>query len=163
MKARHELDVRPTFGMQEGGSVVRAEGGAASGAEDATYVRAELLAEHAELELLIDTLREAVAAGDSKALPEPWRKFEEGLAQHFAVEEAELFPAFAVQARSEVERFLTAHSQIRKLAENVALRVELHIVRAEEVAQLLAALRTHRIAEEGAFYRWADGRARRAT
>lgn len=125
-----------------------------------TYVRAELLAEHAELELLVHTLTEAVAAGDSKALVEPWRKFEEGLATHLATEEAELFPSFSRYAPEETRSFERAHGHLRKLADDLALRVELHIVRAEQIADLLAALRAHRMAEEGAFYRWAEGRTR---
>lgn len=124
------------------------------------FVRAELLAEHAEIELLADALAEAVAAGDTKALVEPWRKFEEGLATHLATEEAELFPSFARCAPEETRCFERAHAQLRKLADDLALRVELHIVRAEQVADLLATLRAHRMAEESAFYRWAEGRTR---
>jgi hypothetical protein len=127
--------------------------------ESARHLRAELLAEHAELELLIEELQRAVDAGDCKALVEPWRNFESALAQHFANEETELLPAYAHRAPAEARAFEQAHTMIRKLVEDLGLRIELHSVRAEEIGALLDALRAHRLAEEVAFYRWADERA----
>jgi len=126
--------------------------------DEAAYLRAELLAEHAELELLVEELQRAVEAGDCKALVTPWRKFEAGLVQHLAVEEKDLFPAYRAHAPEETRAFESAHAAIRTLVDELALRIELHCVRAPEIDALLEALRTHRRAEEVAFYRWAEGR-----
>lgn len=123
---------------------------------DAKHARAELLAEHAELELLIEQLRESVEAGDNKALVEPWRQFERGLTQHLVFEERELFPAYRERAPEETRAFEQAHAAIREIIDDIGVRIELHAVRADELEDLLTALRNHRRAEELAFYRWAE-------
>lgn len=125
---------------------------------EARRLRAELLAEHAELELLIGELHKAIQEGDGKALVEPWRTFEQGLAAHFAVEETDLLPVYRLHAPDEARAFERAHAEIRELVDDLGIRIELHAVRAEELDRLLEILRKHRCAEEAAFYRWVDRR-----
>lgn len=123
--------------------------------------RSGMRAAHAALDEQMHVLARVADAGDGPSLVAPWRAFEAALGAHLALEENELFPKFAVEDAREVDALRAEHAAIRARVDDLALRVELHTLRAVDVHALVAALRAHAAREDALFYAWLDERRAR--
>jgi len=106
--------------------------------------------ERACLILLGDTY-----ADDPRALIAGWRRFEHLVEAHFGAEEELLLPAYAHLAPAAAAAIRDDHDRIRGLMARLGVEVELHIVRADTIGELVAELRAHTLREDASLYQWA--------
>lgn len=119
---------------------------------------AVLLHHHGDLEATCGALRDYACGDDPQELIGAYRRFEAEVTAHFNTEEelllspyAEEFPALSRMLRAE-------HESLRRQMMQIAVDVELHSVRLEDIDALIRGLRSHAELEEITLYRWAEGR-----
>jgi hypothetical protein len=84
-----------------------------------------------------------------------YRRFEHEVLEHLAAEEELLLPAYAERAPDDARLLGEEHEALRRLLFRIGVDVELHIVRAADVEQLIARLRDHAAHEDKGLYAWA--------
>jgi iron-sulfur cluster repair protein YtfE (RIC family) len=117
---------------------------------------ASLRAEHAHLDERFVELCDRARIGTWHEVDELWPDFVADLEGHLAYEESELFPAFeqTPEGPDRTAELRHEHALIRALVEKVGVDVQLHVVRADTIDRLVAALRDHAAREERVFYPW---------
>ncbi len=113
---------------------------------------------HRELQVACGELRDAICGADRIELMGVYRRFEESVLAHFATEEELLLPAYAEHFPATARQLLEEHAALRRLLMHVAIDVELHVVRVEQLDRLLDRLRKHAACEEVTLYGWIDQR-----
>jgi hypothetical protein len=113
---------------------------------------------HREIEAACRALRTHTNVDDPLELIATYRRFETAMVTHFDAEEELLLPAYAEHFPATARQIREEHVALRARMMKVAIDVELHVVRAEQIEELLALLRAHASFEEVTLYRWADGR-----
>ncbi len=93
---------------------------------------------------------------DRFSLVAEYRTFEHQILEHMRAEEDVILPAFAEVDPVEAAAIREGHDAIRKQLEQTALEVELHCVRIETIASLLATLDDHAKREDRTMYPWAQ-------
>jgi hypothetical protein len=106
------------------------------------------------LEGLLAELRALVLADDPRSLSRFWTAFERELRDHLAAEESSLLPAFGETHLHKARALRQDHAQIRELVEEIGLRIDLHLLRARAVDQLIDLLREHTLREEAWIDAW---------
>jgi hemerythrin-like domain-containing protein len=124
--------------------------------EHAPDLREMLLAHHHDLERTCCDLLGETYADDSLALIAAWRRFEDRLRRHMALEEAYLLGPYAHSHRDDATEIRRQHDSLRALMTPLAIEVELHVIRAETVERLVNALRAHAAHEDTSMYPWAQ-------
>jgi hemerythrin-like domain-containing protein len=130
-----------------------------SDAEDLRFV---LNRDHARLDALFEQLTAAFNANATAELPQLWTAFESGLTSHLALEERDILPEFARLAPAEAAVLMREHAEIRKQLSQLGIALDLHLTRAEAVAELVRLLRSHAKREDALMYRWAQQQLRGA-
>lgn len=84
-----------------------------------------------------------------------WQRFASRLTKRLDVEEQLLVPSLAVERPTEAARLLAQHEALRTALRRLGANLELHLLRAEHLRQLLKLLRAHSQQAE-ALYAWAE-------
>ena len=113
-----------------------------------------LVIEQACLELLSDTY-----ADDPRRLCQRWRTFEQEVEDHFVAEEQLILPGFGAAAPGSAAQILADHARIRQHLAELAIEVDLHVIRARTVHALVDELRDHAAREQELLYPWAMSHA----
>jgi hypothetical protein len=111
---------------------------------------------HRHLDHVFETLVSELECGDPLALRAEWDHFERELLEHLEIEERELLPTLAPRHRDEVDRIRAEHEGIRAALTDLGVRLDLHCLRAEDVADFVEQLRTHAAREDAGVYRWLE-------
>jgi hypothetical protein len=117
---------------------------------------------HERLDRLFDQLLDAYAGGDWDDVRVVWTHFDRELAAHMALEETHLLPALAHVSAGEAAALRSEHDAIRKLVATLGVGVDLHVVKDDVVADLIAQLRDHAAREDLLAYHIADRELGRA-
>lgn len=116
-----------------------------------------LLADHhRQIEDACRALLARTYADDSRALVAEYRGFEHAMLEHFTAEEEEILPGYAEHAPDDAQAIRADHARFRQLLFRLGVEVELHIIRATTVNQLVDQLHAHAAREDGAMYPWAE-------
>lgn len=111
---------------------------------------------HRELEAACQALLDCTYGDDPRALILQYRAFEHATLDHLAAEEELILPAYMEHAPDEARVVWDEHAAIRQLLFRIGVEVELHIVQAATVKQLVDALQSHAAREDAAMYAWAQ-------
>ncbi len=117
---------------------------------------AALHAHHQRLDRLFEHLLEAYAGGDWDDVRVVWTRFESELRKHMEVEEAHVLPVLARVSEGEAAALRAEHDEIRTLLGSLGVGVDLHMVKDDVAADLVAKLREHAAREDHLAYRVAD-------
>jgi hypothetical protein len=119
-------------------------------------LRHRLTQDHVRLEQLFEELRAAFDADAPQDAARLWGELELGLGAHMDFEERHVLPAFRSVDRRETDDLLREHELIRRRLIELGVGVDLHLLRAEVVADFIALLRAHASREDALLYRWAE-------
>ena len=119
-------------------------------------LRGELSRDHNRLDQLFGDLRAAFDADAREDAARLWGELDRGLSAHMEFEERHVLPAFRAVDSVEVDGLLREHDLIRRRLTELGVGVDLHVVRAEIVADFIALLRAHAQREDALLYRWAE-------
>ena len=122
----------------------------------APSIRRHMMVDHAEISMLFDEVLAAFWCGDRDAAAEAFTRFEQRLVAHLAVEDELLLPALRRTDPAEAAALAEDHRRIRARLSELDVGVDLHLVRANIVAELVEMLRAHARREDAWLYRWAD-------
>jgi len=125
---------------------------------DEKAARAVFSQDHERLERQFQSIVAEASCGDPIALHAAWRVFEKELLAHFDDEEIQILPAFALQEPIKARALLDDHQRIRVGLTKLGVDLDLHCLRAERVADFIAALRAHARREDELLYPWAAHR-----
>jgi hypothetical protein len=114
-----------------------------------------LRCEHARLEDIGSRLLRAYDAGDWDDVGLQWDTFEPALRAHLDLEETKVFPEFRKVDPAEAARLRAEHDDLRELLGGLGVRIDLHSVARDAVAELLKRVRAHGAREEK-LYAWMD-------
>lgn len=95
-------------------------------------------------------------ADDPLELVAQYRLFEHALLDHLVAEEELILPAYSAHAPADAQALRDDHAAIRKALERLGIEVELHLVRAHSVNELVDSLRAHAAREDRGMYPWAQ-------
>ena len=116
-----------------------------------------LLAEHHRAtEQACTALLARTYTDDRLELIAAYRSFERALLEHFAAEEELILPTYAEHDPKDAQAIRDDHAAIRQALNRLGIEVELHLVRAHSVNELVDALRVHAAREDAAMYPWAQ-------
>jgi len=119
--------------------------------------RTLLTADHERIEDQLDELKNAAEAGvDSRTLCEIWHRVEHGLLAHLRAEEDLLFPRFRAEHAGIWASLRFDHERIRSMLSEIGLQVELHVVHAHTLLEIVALLRRHKETEDHTLHRWLE-------
>jgi len=118
--------------------------------------RALLIEDHERLEQIFVDLKAAFALGDREEVARLWTAFDAGLTSHMAAEEEHILPLFEQVDPAEAEAVRKDHAKIRAGLADLAVRVDLHMVRKLEADDFIEHIREHAHRENELMYRWAE-------
>jgi len=123
------------------------------------HVRAIMMADHQELERLLDAVIQAFEGGDREAVAAIWTRFDRQLLAHFAAEERHLIPTLLSSSPRAAAAILAEHRHLRARLVELGAGVDLHIVNLRMARAFIDELRAHAAHEDRTLYRWADEQA----
>jgi hemerythrin len=123
------------------------------------HVRAVMMADHRELEGLLDAVIQAFESGDREAVAAVWTRFDRQLLAHFAAEERYLIPTLLSSSPRAAAAILAEHRHLRARLVELGAGVDLHIVNLRMARGFIDDLRAHAAHEDRTLYRWADEQA----
>jgi hemerythrin-like domain-containing protein len=132
-----------------------------SRAKRSAGLRTTLMGEHDKLEALFQQLLDASKADSREDVAATWTALERLLESHLAFEEQSVFPGLSRREPREVRGLLHDHREIRALLAELAVEVDLHVVRHARVKALVALLRRHAKREDALAYQWAEAHVKR--
>jgi hemerythrin-like domain-containing protein len=112
--------------------------------------------DHARLERVFEAVLAAFQADARAELSELWARFESGLRRHFELEEQLMLPRFKSSQPLEAAQLALEHVAILKKLEQLGINVDLHLTRADVVADFIATIRAHAAREDALMYVWAN-------
>ena len=118
--------------------------------------RRSLHHDHTRLDRLFDKLVRACSMGEREQLDSLWKRFERGLRRHFKFEEREILPHFRRTQPEEAAELEREHAELLAKLDQFGVAVDLHLLRADMVAQFVAELRAHAVHEDRVLYAWLD-------
>jgi hemerythrin-like domain-containing protein len=127
-----------------------------SDSRDARIIRALLLQEHLQLDVLFDCLLAAVGADATDDVATLWSAFDLRLREHLELEERHLIPAFAKSHPSDAARLLADHTLIRESLVKLGVALDLHLSRADMITKFVGLLRRHGAREDELLYAWSE-------
>lgn len=116
-------------------------------------IRRVLADHHREIEAACKQLVAYTLADDPAALIAEYRRFERAVRDHIEAEQATL-TAYAEREPDDARRLVDDHEVLRRLLLQLGVEVELHAIRAEQVAELVEFLHDHAAREERGLYPW---------
>jgi len=119
-------------------------------------VRRLLSAEHSSLDRLFEQMLEAFRADARDDAAKLWGEFDALFTAHLAREEQFLLPRLAVTHADDAAALKNEHDELRKKLVVLGVGVDLHLTKADAVAEFVAALRAHAAREEALLYPWAE-------
>ena len=123
------------------------------------HVRTIMMADHQELERLIDAVIQAFERGERETVAAIWTRFERQFLAHFAAEERFLIPPLLASNPRAAAAILAEHRHLRARFVELGTGVDLHIVNLRMVRAFVDELRAHAAHEDRMLYRWADEEA----
>src|SRR6185437_12453607 len=114
-----------------------------------------LNADHRHLDELFEALLNSIHVDDAEAAEAAWTELDHGLATHLEAEETYLLPVFDRFDTAEAAAIRTEHGQIRNLAAELGVLLDIHALREEKVTEFVGFLRAHAAREEAKLYPWA--------
>jgi len=114
-------------------------------------------AHHREIEAACLEIMSAGFADEARDLALRWGIVERELLEHMAAEERMVFPAYHQAAPKTAQALRDEHTSLREHALEIAVAVQLHAVRCEDLQRFVDELRAHARHEEASLYRWAEG------
>lgn len=118
--------------------------------------RALLVEDHERLEQIFVDLKAAFALGDREEVARLWSAFDAGLTSHMAAEEEHVIELFRKVDPTEADAILKEHAKIRASLADLAVRIDLHMVRKLEADDLIELIRDHARRENALMYLWAE-------
>ena len=93
---------------------------------------------------------------DSLQLIAQYRTFEHAMLEHLAAEEEDILPAYEAAAPADARAIRDDHAALRQQLFRIGVEVELHLVRAPTVRELIEQLHVHAAHEDATMYPWAQ-------
>jgi iron-sulfur cluster repair protein YtfE (RIC family) len=115
-----------------------------------------LAAHHREIERACLEIMSAGLTDDPRDLTLRWRVIERELLAHMATEEELLIPGFQQVDPENAQLLRDDHAALRKQALDLAIAIQLHTVRLDQLQTFIDALRAHAAREEQVLYPWAQ-------
>jgi len=117
--------------------------------------RFQLLAAHRHLQTLVDQLSNCIHTGDPWVAQGAWAELESAVLAHVEMEEQELLAPYDAADPVQARRIRAEHDEIRATLADLGVRLDLHAVSEDAVAQLGRTLYEHVLHEERTMYQWA--------
>jgi len=111
---------------------------------------------HREIEAACLEIMAAGFTDDPRDLALRWRVIERELLAHLATEEDLLLPAYQHADPENAQLLREDHEAIRKHALELAVAIQLHSIRIEQLQAFVDELRAHAHREETSLYLWAQ-------
>jgi hypothetical protein len=118
-------------------------------------LRGAMMADHADIATLFDDTLAAFRSGNRDEATAMFADFERRLEAHLAVEDDVLLPTLRRDHPDEAEALAADHARIRGRLAELAVGVDLHLTRADWIAELIDLLKAHAAREDALLYRWA--------
>ncbi len=118
-------------------------------------IRTILGDDHQRLEESFQTIVTAAGYQDPSEVHEAWQAFERQLLAHLDAEEAHVLPMFSKSQPKEAREILDVHARIRGRLVALAIDLDLHCLKLEQVKSFVDELRAHAAREELVLYPWA--------
>ena len=112
--------------------------------------------DHQRLERSFDAILAASTYSDPEDLRALWNGFERELLAHLEAEEAHLLPGFSKSQPREAQEILAQHGQIRERLLELAIDLDLHSLKPEQVRSFVGETRSHAVKEDVLLYAWAS-------
>jgi polyisoprenoid-binding protein YceI len=109
---------------------------------------------HQHLEKSFEAIVAASTYCDPDELHQLWQAFERDILTHLEAEEAHVFPLFGKFEPKDARDFLDAHARIRERLLTLAVDLDLHSLKPEQVRAFVGELRSHVAREELVLYPW---------
>ncbi len=119
-------------------------------------IRTILGGDHQCLERSCQTIVTAPDYQDPADLHQAWHVFERQLLAHLEAEETHVLPLFSNADPKEARRILDEHARIRDRLVMLAIDLDLHCLKPEQVKGFVDELRAHAAGEELVLYPWAE-------
>ncbi len=120
-------------------------------------IRQKLSAEHDRLDHLFDAMLAAFNADARDDAAKLWGEFDELFTRHLAREDEYLIPRLAKKLPDEAKTLAAEHADLRNKLLALGIGVDLHLTKADAVAEFVSALRAHAAHEESVLYPFAEG------
>jgi polyisoprenoid-binding protein YceI len=111
--------------------------------------------DHQRLEKSFEAVVAASSYYDPSDLQELWQGFERELVTHLTAEEAHVLPLFSKSEPREANEILDQHARIRERLLTLAIDLDLHSLKPEQLKSFVDELRSHAAREELVLYPWA--------
>jgi hemerythrin superfamily protein len=137
-----------------------------SSSPNESRIRERFLADHVQLEELLEEVLRAFEADDRERIASLWNQFDARLLAHLAAEEKYMIPPLLRVDPPGARAILEEHEHIRARLTELGAGVDLHIVRLGTARAFIDELRAHANHEDKVLYQWADahlGESDRAT
>jgi hypothetical protein len=115
-----------------------------------------LLAHHRDLECSFLRAIDYLHSGDPLEARTAWLLFERELDEHFAAEEKYLIREYARSFPEEAAMLCQEHRDLRRRLAELAIKMDLHILRHEHAMGFVTVLREHAATEAELLYPWAE-------
>lgn len=117
----------------------------------------QLLADHhREIEVACREMLACTYADDPLQLIEQYRVFERAILDHLGAEEEMILPAYAEAAPADARALRDDHAALRQQLFQLGVEVELHLVRAQTLCELIDQLHAHAAREDASMYPWSQ-------
>lgn len=123
---------------------------------DQAQVRTLLTDEHAKLDRLFVQMLEAFRADARDDAAKLWSEFDTLFSAHLEREEQFMLPRLALTHPDDAAALKKDHDELRKKLVVLGVGVDLHLTKADAVAEFVAALRAHAAREDALLYPWAE-------
>lgn len=111
---------------------------------------------HGEIEEACLALIRAGIHSATVDLTRSWGDIELQLIDHMMAEEHFLLPSYQRDEPGRTQDLRDQHTWLRERAREIAIAIQLHSIRIEQLYEFAAELRAHAAYEERSLYRWAD-------
>ncbi|HXJ19066.1 MAG TPA: YceI family protein [Polyangia bacterium] len=111
--------------------------------------------DHQRIRGLLEEIVALASEQDPHDFRETWKTFELDLLTHMHAEEVHVFRAFRHAEPAETKRLMDEHERIRDHLTEVAIALDLHSLRADQVSALAEEVRAHAAREDAVVYPWA--------
>ena len=114
-----------------------------------------LRTDHDALIVLTNDILAIIVEADRQKMQAAISALQALVAAHLDDEERELLPRYAKHAPEDAARIKEDHAGIRRALAELDIQTDLHLLRADAMHSLLAALQAHAAWEDAGMYRWA--------
>ncbi len=114
-----------------------------------------LRTDHEALVVLTKDILDIIVEADRQKMQAAISALQALVAAHLDDEERELLPRYARHAPQDAARITEDHASIRRALAELDIETDLHLLRADAMHSLLAALQAHSAWEDAGMYRWA--------